>query len=217
MGEDADGNIFFSQLGEDIIVGHIFSYYITKRDPGFYIDVGAHHPARLSNSALLYARGWHGINIDADPNAVAAFQAERSRDININAGVGHSTEILPFYCFEGGALNTFDESAKQSLLASGNTLAETRMTPVAPLRDLVAQHLAPNRNVDYLNIDIEGRDMAALETYDFAGFPPALITVEDQNLNLHDVQQSSVFRFLSSRGYSLISHLLITSVYLKVA
>ena len=78
-------------------------------------------------------------------------------------------------------------------------------------------HLLQGRHVDYLNIDIEGRDMAALETYDFAAFAPALITVEDQALNLHDVQGSSIFAFLGARGYSLISHLLITSVYMKTA
>jgi hypothetical protein len=55
---------------------------------GFYIDVGAHHPFRYSNTHMLYRRGWRGINIDPIPGAKIAFDRFRPGDINLEMGVG---------------------------------------------------------------------------------------------------------------------------------
>jgi hypothetical protein len=53
----------YSQEGEDMILNRIFEF----RNSGFYIDVGAHHPMRFSNTYFFYRKGWRGINIDAMP------------------------------------------------------------------------------------------------------------------------------------------------------
>ena len=42
----------YSQEGEDLILQRIFH----NQKDGFYIDVGAHHPFRFSNTALLYKK-----------------------------------------------------------------------------------------------------------------------------------------------------------------
>lgn len=73
----------YSQEGEDLLLSRIFG---DKKD-GFYIDVGAHHPFRFSNTYLLYKRGWRGINIDAMPGSMKLFNRFRPRDINIECGV----------------------------------------------------------------------------------------------------------------------------------
>ena len=52
--------ISYSQFGEDLWLADYFS---DKRD-GFYVDVGAFDPANVSNTLLLYRRGWRGINIE---------------------------------------------------------------------------------------------------------------------------------------------------------
>ncbi len=49
-------NYSYSQEGEDMILKRIFENKI-----GFYIDVGAHHPKRFSNTHLLYKKGCPGI------------------------------------------------------------------------------------------------------------------------------------------------------------
>ena len=41
-----------------------------KQKLGFYVDVGAHHPKRFSNTYFFYKQGWNGINIDAMPNSM---------------------------------------------------------------------------------------------------------------------------------------------------
>ena len=43
----------FSQEGEDIILNNI----LNDKKSGFYIDIGAHHPVRFSNTYLFYLKG----------------------------------------------------------------------------------------------------------------------------------------------------------------
>ena len=75
--------IHYSQNGEDIILKSLFP----ADYKGFYIDVGAHHPYRISNTYLLHQQGWSGINIDPNPETIAFFNRARPNDININIGV----------------------------------------------------------------------------------------------------------------------------------
>src|SRR5690242_3324544 len=63
----------YSQEGEDRILHSIFE---TVAD-GFYVDIGAHHPKRFSNTYLFYQRGWRGINVDAMPGSMVRFKRVR--------------------------------------------------------------------------------------------------------------------------------------------
>jgi len=47
----------YSQEGEDMILRRIFE----RQSTGFYVDVGAHHPKRFSNTYFFYKKGWSGI------------------------------------------------------------------------------------------------------------------------------------------------------------
>ena len=60
------GGIHFGNYGEDLILHRLFDR--TYRN-GFYVDLGAYHPFRFSNTAYFYLKGWNGINVDANENA----------------------------------------------------------------------------------------------------------------------------------------------------
>ena len=85
LGRRAYMNPSYSIEGEDRIVRTLLW---RKHDKGFYVDVGAHHPFRFSNTYLFYTQGWSGINIDATPGSMKAFNKYRPRDINLEVGVG---------------------------------------------------------------------------------------------------------------------------------
>lgn len=76
----------WSWEGEDILARKVMidRFGITK---GFYVDVGAHHPFNLSNTALLHSEGWHGINIDATPGSMQEFRKHRPEDINLEIAI----------------------------------------------------------------------------------------------------------------------------------
>ena len=95
----------WGQEGEDLILLRLF-----PQDSGFYIDIGAHHPKRFSNTYLFYRKGWTGINIDAKPRSMKLFQKVRPRDINLEIPIAQEHKKLTYFEFEEPALNTFSKS-----------------------------------------------------------------------------------------------------------
>jgi len=64
--------VSWSQGGEDLALLSSFP----SLEIGTYIDIGAHHPSRYSNTRHLYQRGWRGVNIDADEELMPIFKSE---------------------------------------------------------------------------------------------------------------------------------------------
>ncbi|HIB94217.1 MAG TPA: SAM-dependent methyltransferase, partial [Candidatus Lambdaproteobacteria bacterium] len=98
--------MYFSQEGEDVILRRIFE----DQKNGFYIDIGAHHPKRFSNTYYFYDRGWEGINIDATPGSMKIFQKFRPRDINLEIAISEKEQQLTYFMFNEPALNSFSKS-----------------------------------------------------------------------------------------------------------
>jgi hypothetical protein len=93
---------YYGESGEDVLLNS----FCHKK--GFYIDIGAYHPARASNTYLFYKKGWRGINIDANPYSIKLFNKMRKRDININAGISDKNTVLNYFCFsKSDSSNTF--------------------------------------------------------------------------------------------------------------
>src|SRR3970282_781555 len=113
--EDKYKKISFSQSGEDLIVKFIFDNLGIPNPT--YIDIGAHHPYFISNTALFYKNGCRGINIEPDPTLFNEFLKHRKEDINLNIGISDRNCELDFYIISSPTLNTFskDEAAKYSL------------------------------------------------------------------------------------------------------
>ena len=95
----------YSQEGEDMILRRLFE----NQTKGFYVDVGAHHPIRFSNTYFFYKKGWRGINIDAMPGSMKLFNKIRPRDINIEKAISDKKEVLTYYVFNDPALNGFSK------------------------------------------------------------------------------------------------------------
>lgn len=202
--------VSYSQNGEDILLNnHIFQ----NKENGFYIDIGSHHPRQFSNTYLLYKRGWSGINIDPIPNMKKIFE-ERVRDLNINAGISDHTGKIKYYAFTKGTLNTFDEETakKQSRMYGEFTTHEMQ---VYTLKEIITKH-APEKQIDFMNIDVEGFELKILNSHDWVKYPPTLIAIEDQNLNLSNPSESTTYLFLTTKGYELFSKVNYTTMYRKL-
>ena len=104
-----DAHVSFSQYGlKDLILLPMLKRY-GRLEGGFYVDVGAFHPFRFSNTALLHLhKGWCGVNIDASPEAIALFNVHRPNDINILAAVSDEETELEFVTFNKGNVNSLD-------------------------------------------------------------------------------------------------------------
>jgi FkbM family methyltransferase len=197
-----DANFYFSQEGEDILLQRLFG----DRNSGLFVDIGAHHPKRFSNTYALYARGWRGINVDATPGSMEAFKKSRPEDRNLECGVGNSEGELPFYEFEEPALNTFSRQRYEYLLANTSYKVK-RVVPVRirKLASILEEHASENRPIDLLTIDVEGLDYEILKSNNWERFSPKVVLVEALEQNIEELQNSELGCFLKEKGYSLFA------------
>ena len=192
----------YSQEGEDIILQRIFEY----KNEGFYIDVGAHHPFRFSNTYLFYLKGWRGINIDATPESMKLFNKFRKRDINLEIGVGEKETILTYYIFNEPALNTFDGNlAKQRNGKGRYYIVKELPIKVYPLSKIIKEYIPKEQEIDFLTIDVEGKDFETLKSNDWSKYKPKVVLIEVLNSSLEKMYESPIYIFMREKGYSFFA------------
>jgi FkbM family methyltransferase len=205
----------YSQDGEDMLLQ---SYYETKKNyKGFYVDIGAHHPYRFSNTAYFYKKGWRGINVEPSPTLFHSFQKHRKKDININAGVSSGNVSMPFYVFNDQALNTFDEKIAKERDSNNDRYKIVLIIDIqtCTLKDILENHLPKNQNIDFLTIDVEGLDLAVLKSNDWNKFQPEFILVEC-DADFDNYNQDETFRFLKEQNYKMVGRTKRSSLFKQV-
>ncbi len=200
LGVDVE-TYFYSQCGEDAILKSIFTY-LTPKEKGYYIDIGAYHPTKDSNTHLLYRLGWQGINIDPNPFSIDLFNKKRPGDRNLLLGIARQQSTMDYYVI--GKDSTMNSFSRENLERNGmlNEIKEIRKIPVYPLSYITEKYLDKAQQVDFLNIDAEGFEMEILETNDWGKVKPVVIAVEQNNiLTFEDVNNSSVCQYLKGKNY----------------
>jgi len=200
----------YSQEGEDMLLDR----YFERRPSGFYVDVGAHHPKRFSNTYRLYLRGWRGINIDANPGSMALFRKIRPRDVNIEAAVSSVRQELTYYVFNEPALNTLDPDLALSRAGGVYSIQDEVKIVTAPLWQLLEQHVPPNTKIDLLTVDVEGLDYDVLQSNDWDRYTPEFILVESlETATLEQTNSDPVAQLLFGHRYRMIAKTMSTGLF----
>lgn len=203
------GRISYSQEGEDILLERLFECNYK----GFYIDVGAYHPEKFSNTNNLYKKGWNGLNIEPNPDLIQFFITSRVRDININVGISLKKEDLTYYQFKHPANNTFSEIDAQIKVKSGRTILNKSIIRTFPLMNILDKYLPKNQKIDLLTIDVEGFDLEVLKSNDWSIFKPDYVLIEDKRFDFSHIKSNQIFNFLKVKGYFPISKLYYSVLY----
>lgn len=182
----------------------VLSRFINQ-DKGFYVDVGAHHPKRYSNTYLFYKKGWNGINIDAMPGLMDLFKIKRPRDINLEAGISNDNKSFNFYIFFEAAFNTFSKELADSYVKQGIALKKVVMLETRRLSEILDKFLPKETDIDFLTIDAEGFDMMVLESNNWDKYQPKYILVEALGLDIEKLSESTLYNFLKDKQYYLIA------------
>jgi len=203
--------VFYSQYGEDMV---LLSFLDSNSiENGFYVDIGAHHPWKFSNTAYFYKHGWSGINIEASPDLMKEISKYRTRDINIPIGVANEVGTLKFYEFVQPAFNSFDDSLANEKFSEGpRKLVNTREVSVRPLCDILDEHLPNGREIDFLTIDVEGLDLEVLKSNNWEKYRPRFVLAED-DVKFSDLEHNKIYSYLTSKNYSLVARTLKTFVF----
>ena len=160
--------------GEDLILDRFFHGV----NNGFYVDVGAYHPSRFSNTFRFYLRGWRGINVEPNPDAIALFNMLRPRDINLNLSVSNDDNPKTLFCFEEGALNSFDSELSSDREKRGFKIVRKLEVSPFTLSEIFKKYLPESTNIDFLSIDTEGHELEVISSNDWDLYRPRVVLLE---------------------------------------
>lgn len=202
----------YSQEGEDMVLRRLFE----KQKTGFYVDVGAHHPKRFSNTYFFYKKGWNGINIDAMPNSMKLFNKIRPRDINIEKPVSDKKQVLTYYAFNEPALNGFSKELSLERDGKGNYFVKfTKDIETSTLEEILENNLPKNQAIDFLSIDVEGLDFMVLKSNNFEKYRPKVILIEILGSSLNDIEKNEITKYLQQFDYSIYAKAVNTVIFIE--
>jgi FkbM family methyltransferase len=151
---------FTSQVGQDKWVCEFFNY---KRD-GYFIDIGANDGIWLSNTYYLESElGWTGICIEAGETPFSSLCKNRSCTC-LRRFISNKDEMTDF----------------EEINYSRPRLLGRQSVESIRLDTLMSQYEIP-AIVDYVSIDIDGRDFEALNSFPFDKYEVILWTLEHNN------------------------------------
>jgi len=210
---------FYSQFGEDAVLVQLFDLYgFESNKNNFYVDIGAGHPIRGSNTYFLYKLGLKGICIDANKFNIALHRFFRPRDISINVFVGQG-EVVNFWEFSPYEYSTGDIARAKQLVKGGIKVISKTKKESVPLKAVIEEHFDFSSRFILLSIDTEGFDLEVLQTNDWDRYRPKFISVE--NSGISEIQNYSttfeinrIGHYLSTLGYKLISKIHISEIWL---
>ena len=203
----------YSQCGEDLIVKFIFDT-ISIAKPS-YIDIGAHDPFLISNTALFSELGSTGINIDPDVNLLEKIKAVRPKDINLNLGVGPEKSSMNLYIMSEKALNTLSKKEAENCVKEGLKIIDTKRVNVSTINEIIKEY---NNGIfpDFLSLDAEGFDFDILKSINFDQNYPKVICVETISFSKSGkgVKNQELIDFLISKNYLLYADTHINSIFM---
>jgi FkbM family methyltransferase len=205
----------YSQSGEDLIVKFIFDCIGISKPT--YLDIGAHHPYYISNTALFYENGSVGINVEPDPLLFNDFLIYRKNDVNLNIGVSDKNSELDFYVISTSTLNTFSKEEAEKYAQEGDyNITRTEKIKVKTLNyilDKYANSIFPQ----FLSIDAEGVDELIIKAINFEKNYPIVICIETITFSTsgNGIKNKSLISFIESKGYMVYADTNINTIFVK--
>jgi len=205
----------YSQTGEDLIINFIFS--VRGLINPSYLDIGAFHPEKLSNTMFFYKNGSRGINIEPNPSNFHDFLKIKPLDLNLNIGIGVEDNYLDYYNLSDSTLNSFDYTSIEKLVSTyGIKIISKLQIPVLTIGSVFNKNQI-DKFPDILSLDVEGYDLDILKSIDYKNNFPKVICVETIEYTQDGTGQKNyqIIDFLTSNGYLVFADTFINTIFVK--
>jgi FkbM family methyltransferase len=196
------GQKVYSQFDEELLIRDHFA----DRHGGVFVDVGAADYKKMSTTYYLEERlGWSGLAIDALGDLAQGYLEHRPRTKFLNylisdrSGVVQKFYRAPKYLEVSSADKAV--ARDQQLESLGDDKVDELEVPSTTLNALLAQQGV--RKIDFLSMDIEDHEPAALAGFDVNRFAPELVCIE-----AHPTVADDIFRYFANHGYRRIDEYL---------
>lgn len=204
-------DVSYGQFGEDSIIILMLNLYKIKN--ANFIDIGAHHPYKYSNTALLYANGINGINIEPDPELFKEFAKYRKKDVNLNIGVHEEVGESVLYQFEKPEFNTFSKETANSIVENEiKKVGETKIR-INTFNAIVNKYLN-GKAPDIIFLDAEGLDEIIIKSINFKKYAPKIICVETYAYGV-GIKNYKIIEFVKSKGYTIHADTFVNTIFIK--
>ena len=192
------GQKLYSQNDEELVIRQFF----LDRRGGVFVDVGSAHYRDYSTTYYLeHHLGWSGVAVDARPEYGPDYEKYRPATRFFSYLVtDHSGTMEPFYRVKN--LYLMSTASKEWAEAAGRPDSgpveyETVQRPTITLDDLLAR--AGVARIDFLSMDIETGEPAALAGFDIGRFHPDLVCIE-----MTEQVGEKIAAFLAAHAYERI-------------
>lgn len=206
----------YSLEAEDLLVDNIYSNVLKLFQPGFYLDIGAAHPTKYSNTYFFYKLGWSGICIEPNPTFHALYKEARPHDSALNIGIsGKSSGMMTYHQFEHAYLNGFYDRdvIDWHVKSNGQTYIGNSQIKCIAISEFLSQNI--NCPVDFLNIDVETLDVDILSSWNWSMCKPLIICAEIHTSSLKDVIESDIAKTLEAAGYVAVSRGWLSTIFVQ--
>ena len=181
-----------SRYGEEWIVRDFFN----DRRGGVFVDVGANHYRRDSNTYYLETQlGWSGVAVEPQVEFAKDYAVYRPRTKFVPLFVSDvSKSQMVFYVGGSNLVASFDRDVAES---EGGGKAEPVSTTSATPDDILEQERIGA--VDFLSIDIELHEPQALKGFSIDRFRPGLVAIE-----AHAPVRQQILDYFTSHRYVVV-------------
>ena len=184
---------------EDLIVEAVFRS-IGIETP-IYCDIGARNTTTANNTYLFYLKGASGMAVDPLPTYVNEWAEVRPRDVFLNIALANTTQAnVPFYVVAGTGSSTLNGIRYQA------DVRKMKYETIYVDQD-VFNNIA-DKNVQWVDIDVDGLDMEILASIDFKLFPQlVVVSIERTDSKCIDYMTRQGFsHFLTNSLNSIFIH-----------
>lgn len=205
---------YYSQCQQDKILNEqIFK----NNKNGFYVDVGAHHPTRISNTCFYEKTlNWKGICIEPQEKFYKLLEKERDC-ILIKHGVYNKKTTLEFCTAVNGLtgiVETYEPRHLERIKRESkkDDLSDTFVRlEVDTLESVFDKHNV--KIVDYMSLDVEGSEYEVLQGINYNKVKINIIDLEDNYPNSE--KSKKINTFLVEKNFRYIGNIEFDRIYMN--
>lgn len=209
------GSDDYSQLGEQMVVMNILGRMDQAKINKIYVDIGAYHPFKGSNTYKLYLKNWRGVVVDPNPEKTRKFSSIRPLDICLtNAVIPDNWDLAEVEMMATGT-NDACESITPVLNKNHHLNKETAkhsyIAKTIKIKDVLEMCVDNFGMPAFMSVDIEGLEGDLIKETDFKKYPIPLLCIEHflteftQEKSVFDYKLSPMIQHLEVCGYELVS------------